>query len=147
MTLVELIILLVIAAVAGAIGQSLGGYRQGGFLLAVVLGFVGALIGTWLARSLGLPTLLEVNVGGVGFPVIWAIIGAALLVALVGFAGRGGYSWSVTPPTRWVLTLSILLAVLALLVLTGTLSVSVSAFALMAAAYFVLLIGNLFRGL
>jgi hypothetical protein len=46
-----------------------------------------------------------------------------------------------------VLTLSILLAVLALLVLTGTLSVSVSAFALMAAAYFVLLIGNLFRGL
>jgi len=147
MTLVELIILLIIAAVAGAIGQSLGGYRRGGFFVAVVLGFIGALVGTWLARNLGLPILLEINVGGVSFPLIWAILGAALLVALFGFAGRGGYRWSVTPPTRWVLTLSIVLAVLALLVSTGTLSVSLPAFALMALAYFLLLLGNLVRGL
>lgn len=70
MTLAEFIILVVIAAVAGAIGQAMGGNRGGGFLLAAVLGFVGALIGTWLKRNLGLPTLIEVSVGGVTFPLI-----------------------------------------------------------------------------
>lgn len=147
MTLVELIILVVIAALAGAIGQSLGGYKRGGFLLATVLGFVGALIGAWLARILGLPTLLEINIGGVSFPLIWAIIGAALLVALVGLLGRGGYRWSVTPPTRIVLTLSILLAALAVLVTSGVLSVSLPAFTLLAIAYLLLLLGNLVKGL
>ncbi|MGA9532086.1 MAG: GlsB/YeaQ/YmgE family stress response membrane protein [Anaerolineales bacterium] len=148
MTLIEFIILLIIAGVAGAIGQSLGGYRRGGILLAIVLGFVGAFLGTWLARNMGLPLLLEVSVGGVSFPILWAILGAALLVALVGFAGRGGGRyWGITPPTRIVLSLSILLAVLAGLVSAGTVSISISAFTLLAAAYLLLLLGNLVRGL
>lgn len=147
MTLAELIILVVIAAIAGAIGQSLGGYRRGGFFLAVVLGFVGAFIGTWLARNLGLPTLIEINIGGVSFPLVWAIIGAAILVALFGFLGRGGYRWGITPPTRVVLTLSLVLAALAVLVNSGVLSVSLPAFTLLAVAYLLLLLGNLVKGL
>lgn len=148
MTLVEIVILLVIAAVAGLIGQAVGGYKRGGFLLAIILGFVGAYIGTWLARNLDLPVLLAVTVGDVTFPVIWAIIGAALLVILLSLLSRGrGYRWGVTPPTRIVLFLSILLAVLALLVIQGLIIVPFSALVLLGAAYLLLLLGNLVRGM
>lgn len=147
MTIVELIVLLIIAAIAGAVGQALVGYPRGGFLFAIVMGFIGALVGTWLARLLGLPPLLEVSVGGVEFPIIWAILGAALLVALVGPIGRGGAYWGITPPTRIVLTISIVLAVLALLVSSGTITFTISAFVLLTAAYILLLLGNLVRGL
>lgn len=148
MTLIELILLLLIAAVVGLIAQSLAGYWRGGLLLAIVLGFVGALVGTWLARSLGLPELLTVSIGGVTFPIVWAIIGAALLVGLVGLVGRGGRGrwWGVTPPSRITLTVAIFLAVLSLLVTAGILSVSISAYTLMAIAFIVLLLGNLVRG-
>lgn len=148
MTAVELIILLVIAGVAGAVGQSLGGYKQGGFLLAIVLGFIGAFIGAWLARSLGLPVVLPITVAGIAFPVIWAIIGAAILVGLFGLIGRGhGYRWGVTPPTRPVLAISVLLAVLALLVYLGVIIIPFSTLSLLVAAYVLLLVGNLVRRL
>lgn len=148
MSLLELVILLIIAAVVGLIAQSLARYWRGGLLLAIALGFVGALVGTWLARTLGLPELLTASVGGVSFPIVWAIIGAVLLVGLVSLMGRGGGRWwGVTPPTRATLMVAIFLAVLSLLVLTGTLSISVSAFALMAIAFLVLLLGNLIRGM
>ncbi len=148
MTLTELIILAIIAAIAGAIGQSLGGSWRGGFLTALVLGFIGAFVGTWLARNLDLPLILPVTIGGVRFPIIWAIIGSALFIGLLSLiGGAGGRWWGITPPTRAVLGLSILLALLAVLVSTGTLSMNVSAFTLMAGAYVILLLGNLIKGL
>jgi uncharacterized membrane protein YeaQ/YmgE (transglycosylase-associated protein family) len=148
MTLVEIVILLVIAAIAGLIGQALGGYKRGGILLAIILGFIGAYIGTWLARYLDLPVFATITVGEVTFPIIWAIIGAALLVALLGLLSRGrGYHWGITPPTRIVLFLSILLAVLALLVFQGLITMPFSALGLLGAAYLLLLLGNLVRGM
>jgi len=149
MSLIELIVLLVIAAVVGLIAQSLTRYWRGGLLLAIVLGFVGALVGTWLSRRLGLPELLTVTVGGVSFPIVWAIIGAILLVGIVSLVSRGGGGrwWGVTPPARATLIVAVLLAVLSFLVTTGVLSISVSAYSLMAIAFLVLLLGNLIRGL
>jgi hypothetical protein len=52
-----------------------------------------------------------------------------------------------TPPTQAVLIISIVLAVLALLVFNGNLSLNISAFWLAMGAYVVLLIGNLVRGM
>jgi len=148
MSVLELVLLLVIAAVVGLIAQSLAGYWRGGLLLAIVLGFVGALVGTWLARSLGLPEVLTVSVGGVSFPIVWAIIGAVLLVGLVSLAGRGrGRWWGITPPSRVTLIVAVVLAALSLLVSAGILSISVSAYVLMAVAFLVLLLGNLIRGM
>jgi len=148
MSLIELIILLVIAAIVGLIAQSLARYWRGGILLATALGFVGALVGTWLARALGLPEVLTVSVDGVAFPIVWAIVGAVLLVGLVALAGRGrGQFWGVTPPSRVTMITAALLALLSLLVSSGILAVSVSAYALMAVAFLVLLLGNLVRGL
>lgn len=88
MILLEFIILLVIAAVCGAIGQAIAGYSPGGLVITILVGFVGALLGTWIARQVGLPEFLVISVGGEPFPIIWSIIGAALLAALAGLFAR-----------------------------------------------------------
>lgn len=88
MSIVSLLLLLVIAAICGILGQVLAGRGRGGILVSIILGFIGALLGTWLARAMGLPELLPVHVGGQTFPVLWSIIGAALFVALLSLLQR-----------------------------------------------------------
>jgi uncharacterized membrane protein YeaQ/YmgE (transglycosylase-associated protein family) len=88
MTLMGLLLLLLIAAIAGAIGQSIAGYSLGGCLVSTAVGFIGALLGGWLAGATGLPELFVVQIGGWAFPVIWAIIGATLFTLLVGLLSR-----------------------------------------------------------
>jgi uncharacterized membrane protein YeaQ/YmgE (transglycosylase-associated protein family) len=89
MTLIGFLALLVIAAICGAIGQAIVGYSRGGCLVSMAVGFIGALLGQWLAGLLHLPELIVVHIGGQSFPVIWAIIGSALFVAIISFlAGR-----------------------------------------------------------
>lgn len=89
MTVLELVLLLAIAAICGAIGKAIAGYWPGGVLVSIGVGFVGALIGTWLARLLGLPELIAIRLGRATFPVVWAILGSALFVALIALiAGR-----------------------------------------------------------
>ena len=84
MSVLELLLLLLIAGVCGASGKAIAGYFPGGFLASIGVGFVGALLGTWIARAVGLPELFSVNVGGTPFPIIWSILGSALFVALIG---------------------------------------------------------------
>ena len=88
MTLIDLLLLFLVAGVCGSLGQAISGYSRGGCLVAIVLGFIGALIGTWLARATHLPELLMLDLGGVRFPIIWSIIGATLFVAVIGFISR-----------------------------------------------------------
>lgn len=84
MTLSSFLLLLLIAGVCGAIGQAFAGFTRGGCLTSIVVGFVGAFIGLWLADAFGLPTVLVVDVGGYAFPVVWSIIGGGALVAVLG---------------------------------------------------------------
>jgi len=88
MTILEILVLLVVAAVCGAIGQAISGYSRGGCLMAIVLGFIGALIGSWLAGAMHLPELLMLDLGGVRFPVVWSIVGATLFVGVIGILSR-----------------------------------------------------------
>ena len=81
MTVVDFLILALVAAVCGMIGESLVGYSIGGCLTSAVIGYVGAFIGLWVARQFGLPELFTVTVSGTSIPIIWSIIGSALLVA------------------------------------------------------------------
>ena len=83
MTVVDVVILLVIAAVAGAIGEAIAGYSAGGLLGSIAIGFIGALVGTWIGRAAHLPKGFTINIGGHVFPVLWAIIGAAIFMALI----------------------------------------------------------------
>jgi uncharacterized membrane protein YeaQ/YmgE (transglycosylase-associated protein family) len=86
--LIQLLVLLLIAGLCGALGQAITGYSHGGCLVSIALGFIGALLGTWLAGMLHLPELIVIPVGGTNFPVIWSIIGAALFVALINLISR-----------------------------------------------------------
>lgn len=88
MTLADLLILLLVAGICGALGQAISGFSRGGCLVSIALGFIGALIGLWLARALGLPELFPVVIGGTRFPVIWSIIGSALFVAVISLITR-----------------------------------------------------------
>jgi len=76
-------ILLLVAGLLGAAGKALAGYSRGGFLTSIALGFIGALLGRWMARELGLPELFNIQVGGTALPIIWTIVGSALFVALL----------------------------------------------------------------
>ena len=86
--IIHLLLLLLIAGICGAIGQAIGGYSHGGCLVSIALGFIGALLGRWLAGALGLPELISLPVGGMNFPIVWSIIGAALFVALINLISR-----------------------------------------------------------
>lgn len=94
MSLLGFLLLLLIAAVCGSVGQSLAGYSLGGCLVSIVVGFIGAWLGMWLAAKLGLPEIFQVNIDGEPFPIIWAIVGSALFTLIVAllrraFVGRG----------------------------------------------------------
>ena len=83
LTLPGLLVLIVIAAICGAVGKALAGGGQGGLLASIALGFIGALLGPWVAGQLGLSEPYMVHVGGQSFPMVWSIVGAALFVALL----------------------------------------------------------------
>lgn len=91
MTLVNFLLLLLIAAVCGALGQSIAGYSLGGCLVSSVVGFIGALVGMWLAGALGLPTLFVLTVGGEPFPIVWSVLGSALFALVIGSLTRARY--------------------------------------------------------
>lgn len=88
MTITTLLILIIIAAICGAIGQAIAGSVRGGLIVSTALGFIGALVGPWLARQLKLPEPFVITVGGHPFPILWAIIGAAIVVAIVHLVSR-----------------------------------------------------------
>ncbi len=88
MSLLGFLTLLLIAAVCGSLGQSLAGYSLGGCLTSMVVGFVGAWFGLWLARSLSLPPIMTITIDGETFPLVWAIIGSAILALLAGLLTR-----------------------------------------------------------
>jgi uncharacterized membrane protein YeaQ/YmgE (transglycosylase-associated protein family) len=89
LSLVELLVLLLIAAVVGAIGRELAGSTRGGLITSIVVGFIGALIGPWIAVRLHLGEPLMVRIDGHPFPILWSIVGAALFVALIHLISGG----------------------------------------------------------
>jgi len=68
MSLVQLLVLLLIAALAGSLGQALSGDSHGGCLLSIVVGFIGAFLRLWLGRQLGLPEPFPLTIGGKRVP-------------------------------------------------------------------------------
>jgi uncharacterized membrane protein YeaQ/YmgE (transglycosylase-associated protein family) len=85
MTLFDFLILLIVAGLVGSVGETIAGFTRGGCLVSIVLGFIGAIVGMWIARGLDLPMLLYLDIGGAKFPIIWSVIGAAVFVAVIGF--------------------------------------------------------------
>ena len=88
MTLLSFLLLLLVAGICGAIGQAIAGFSRGGCLVAIALGFIGALLGMWVAGALGIGEMFAINIGGQQFPIIWSIIGSALFVAVISLFTR-----------------------------------------------------------
>lgn len=88
MTILGFLVLLLIAAICGGIGQSLAGYDLGGCLVSIVVGFIGAYIGLWVAKEMKLPSFYVISIDGKPFPVIWAIIGSAIFTLIVALLRR-----------------------------------------------------------
>jgi len=86
LTLSGLIVLIVIAAICGAVGRAIAGGGPGGLIASVALGFIGTLIGPWIAHTLGLSEPFVLRVSGQSFPIVWSIVGAALCVAVLHLA-------------------------------------------------------------
>jgi len=91
MTLLDVLILLLVAGICGSIGQAITGFSRGGCLVSIALGFVGAVLGMWMARTMGLPELFAVQIGTTNFPIVWSIIGAAVFVAVIALITRRSY--------------------------------------------------------
>ena len=83
-----LLLLILIAAVCGAIGKALAGSVRGGLIVSTALGFIGALLGPWIAQALRLPEPFVVMIDHHPFPILWSIIGAALFVAIMHLFSR-----------------------------------------------------------
>jgi len=88
MTVLEFLLLLLVAGICGAIGQAITGYTAGGLLVCIALGFIGALLGMGISRALGLEELFVVEFDSTRFPIVWSIIGSALFVAFVALLAR-----------------------------------------------------------
>ena len=88
MTLMDFLILAIVAAICGMIGEALIGYSVGGCIVSAVIGYIGAFIGLWIARRFGLPGLFTITVSGKAIPIVWSIIGSALLVAALALVRR-----------------------------------------------------------
>lgn len=88
MSLLGFFILLLIAAFCGAVGQAIAGYDLGGCVVSIIVGFIGAWIGMYIAARFGLPEFFRINVEGEPFPVIWSIIGAVIFTFIVALLRR-----------------------------------------------------------
>ena len=94
LTLPALIVLIIIAAICGAVGRALGGGARGGLVVSTAIGFIGALLGPWVARQFHLAEPFVLRVGGYSFPILWSIIGGALFVALLHLISGRRRIWS-----------------------------------------------------
>ena len=85
------ILVLIVAAICGSVGARIGGRPHAvGCLGSIALGFIGAALGGWIAARLELPPLWQIDLGGGRvFPTVYAVMGAAIFVAILGlFLGR-----------------------------------------------------------
>ena len=84
--MIKLLILLLIASICGSIGAGLAGSKSKGCFTSIILGFIGALIGSWISKNVGIQDFLYIR----NIPVFWSIIGSALFVTILNLIGGNG---------------------------------------------------------
>ena len=94
MDVLQLAFLLVIAGICGAIAQWIVAFSPGNLLVSIIVGVIGAYLGSLIGGLLPIPRLLLIGVATVEFDLIWAVIGSILLLLLLK-AMRGGPRWQV----------------------------------------------------
>lgn len=79
MTITEILPLLLVAVIAANVRQLIYSYSLGGYLVSVIVGFIGAFFGIGIARLFGFPEMIPFIIRGETFPVMWSIIGSITL--------------------------------------------------------------------
>jgi uncharacterized membrane protein YeaQ/YmgE (transglycosylase-associated protein family) len=82
--------MMLIAIVFGSIAQFTSGYSRGGWIVNLLLGFLGALAGVVLSRTLNAPEIYDLKYRSIDFPLVYAIIGSVFFLAAVGFFVKPG---------------------------------------------------------
>ena len=90
MDLLQLLILIVIAGICGAIAEWIVGFKPGGLLVSIIVGVIGAYLGGWIGSLLPFDTSwAELEVGAVPINLFWSILGSIILLLLL-YSLRGG---------------------------------------------------------
>lgn len=84
MTITEILPLLLVAVVAANLRQIIYNHSLGGYMVSVIVGFIGAFFGIGVARLFGFPELIPFIIRGETFPVMWSIIGSITLLWVLG---------------------------------------------------------------
>jgi len=84
MTITEVLPLLLIAVVAANLRQVIYSNSLGGYMVSVIVGFIGAFFGLGIARLFGFPELIPFIIRGETFPVIWSVVGSITLLWVLG---------------------------------------------------------------
>ena len=84
MNILGFLVLLLVASLCGSIGAAIAGYTTRGCLTSIILGLVGAVIGTWFSKQTGISDFIYFY----RIPIIWSVIGSALFVAVVNMFSR-----------------------------------------------------------
>ncbi|ABU60357.1 GlsB/YeaQ/YmgE family stress response membrane protein [Roseiflexus castenholzii] len=95
MDLLQLLILLVIAGICGAVAELIVGFSPPGLqvmLVSIIVGVIGAFIGGWIAGTFGLPPITEIRVGNIRLNLLYTILGSTLLLVILQ-ALRSGRQW------------------------------------------------------
>lgn len=95
MDLLQLLILLVIAGICGAVAELIVGFSPPGLqvmLVSVIVGVIGAFIGGWIAETFSLPPITEIRVGNIRLNLLYTILGSTLLLVILQ-ALRSGRQW------------------------------------------------------
>ncbi|MDW8214176.1 MAG: GlsB/YeaQ/YmgE family stress response membrane protein [Roseiflexaceae bacterium] len=91
----QLLILLVIAGICGAVAELIVGFSPPGLhiiLVSIIVGVIGAFIGGWVAEAIGLPPITEIRVGNIRLNLLYTILGSTLLLVILQ-ALRSGRQW------------------------------------------------------
>jgi uncharacterized membrane protein YeaQ/YmgE (transglycosylase-associated protein family) len=91
MSLGSFLLLLLIAGCVGSIGAALVKVSGYGCVLSIIIGFIGAFVGSLLANALHLPEPFNLDIGGYSFPLLWSILGSVLVVAMLSLITRRYY--------------------------------------------------------
>lgn len=90
MSVVDLSLIAAVAVICAVMAQITSGYSKGGLIVNLMVAFIGAVVGVYASRELHAPTIYDLQIGEVAFPVIYCLLGSVLMSAGIGFFVKPG---------------------------------------------------------
>ena len=85
MNLIDVLLMAIVGIICGSVAQLTSSYSRGGWIANLGFGFLGAMAGVVASRLFNAPEIYDLKMRAVNFPIMYAIIGSVLFVAVIGF--------------------------------------------------------------